>query len=371
VQILRYAACCLDMLGALGEHDDTEAAVLAALARAHSNDPDEGDGRAVWRRHVEASRVDPGRVAAHLAMTELLARDRWPAEAGRLDGYDVSRDLHDAVDRGGVAVCAGRVVLTHRRTRRTTGWTYAALHLGGLEVFGAVRPGRDGDPGGDADDIAALVEAARGGDRVTTLLRLVVDRFGPREFGLESALPGVGEDLLRATAEGLADRFVAAYDQLRADHHDTLTALAVAGTPLPTELRGPVEHALARRLEAAVGACTGSTDPDTYRLARAVARQSREQGVRIASPRAGAALGRAIDRAVAVAAGRPSPATVDAARGMVRLARELGQEVSLDVAQERVYDALTRPGPQDGSRELLAPLAQQLGVSPRPIDVPG
>jgi len=371
VQILRYAACCLDMLGALGEHDDTEAAVLATLARAHSNDPDEGDGRAVWRQHVEASRVDPGRVAAHLAMTELLARDRWPAEAGRLDGYDVSRDLHDAVDRGGVAVCAGRVVLTHRRTRRTTGWTYAALHLGGLEVFGAVRPGRDGDPGGDADDIAALVEAARGGDRVTTLLRLVVDRFGPREFGLESALPGVGEDLLRATAEGLADRFVAAYDQLRADHHDTLTALAVAGTPLPTELRGPVEHALARRLEAAVGACTGSTDPDTYRLARAVARQSREQGVRIASPRAGAALGRAIDRAVAVAAGRPSPATVDAARGMVRLARELGQEVSLDVAQERVYDALTRPGPQDGSRELLAPLAQQLGVSPRPIDVPG
>jgi Domain of unknown function (DUF3536)/Glycosyl hydrolase family 57 len=371
VQILRYAACCLDMLVALGEPGDTEAAVLATLGRAHSNDPDEGDGRAVWRRHVEASRIDPGRVAAHLAMTELLARDRWPAEAGRLDGYDVARDLHDAVDRGGVAVCAGRVALTHRRTRRTTGWAYAALHLGGLEVFGAVRPAREGDPHGDAGDVTALVEATRRGDRVTTLLRLVLDRFGPREFGLESALPGVGEELLRATAEGLADRFVAAYDQLRADHHDTLTALAVAGTPLPAELRGPVEHALARRLEAAVDACAGATDPDAYRLARAVARDAREQGVRLASPRAAAALGRAIDRAVAVAAVRPSPGTVEAARGMVRLARELGQHVSLDVAQERVYDALTRPGPEDPSRDLLAPLAQQLGVSPRPIDVPG
>jgi hypothetical protein len=372
VQIMRYAACCLDLLEALGEHDDTEAAVLATLARAHSNDPDEGDGRAVWRRHVDASRVDAGRVAAHLAMTELLARDRWPAAAGRLDGYDVSRELHEAVDRGGVAACAGRVTLTHRLTRRTTAWAYAALHLGGLEVFGAVRPARLGDgDAGDAGDVAALVEATRRGDRVTTLLPLVVDRFGPREFGLESALPGVGEDLLHATAERLADRFVAAYDQLRTDHHDTLAALAVAGTPLPAELRGPVEHALARRLEAAVDAGTGSTDPDAYRLARAVARQAREQGVSISSPRAAAALERAIDRAVAVAAGRPSPATVDAARGMVRLDRELGLSVSLDVAQERVYDALTRPGLDAATRDLLVPLAQRLGVSPRPIDVPG
>jgi hypothetical protein len=102
-----------------------------------------------------------------------------------------------------------------------------------------------------------------------------------------------------------------------------------------------------------------------------VARQAREQGVRISSPRAAAALARAIDRAVAVAAGRPSPATVDAARGMVRLARELGLSVSLDVAQERVYDALTRPGLDVATRDLLVPLAQRLGVSPRPIDVPG
>jgi hypothetical protein len=56
---------------------------------------------------------------------------------------------------------------------------------------------------------------------------------------------------------------------------------------------------------------------------------------------------------------------------MVRLARELGLSVSLDVAQERVYDALTRRGLDGATRDLLVPLAQRLGVSPRPIDVPG
>ena len=56
------------------------------------------------------------------------------------------RELHETVDRGGVAVCAGRVAVTHRRTRRRTRWTYAAVHLGGLEVFGAVRPAAGSAP---------------------------------------------------------------------------------------------------------------------------------------------------------------------------------------------------------------------------------
>jgi hypothetical protein len=370
VQILRYAACCIDLLAALGEADGLEEAVLATLAVARSNDPDEGDGRDIWQRHVAPSRVDPGRVAAHVAMTELLTGHRLPGGTARLDAYDVARDLDGAVDRGGVAACAGRVTLTHRRTRRTTSWAYAALHLGGLELFGAVRPA---DPDGtrDEQDVTALIDATRGGDRVTTLLRLVVDRFGPREFGLESALPGVGEELLRATAEGLADRFVTAYDQLRTDHHDALAALAVAGTPLPAELRGPVEHALARRLEVAVDACVGSIDPDCYQVARAVAREAREQGVRISSPAAAAALEQSVDRAVAVAAERPGPETVEAARGMVRLTRVLGLAVRVDGAQERLYEALARHDLDDATRELLSPLAHRLGVATHPIALAG
>lgn len=369
VQIMRYAACCLDMLASLGEQVPVDA-VLETLARAQSNDPDEVDGRQVWRRHVDPSRVDPGRVAAHLAMTELLAGGAAGAGGGteRLDGYDVSREVHDTVDRGGVAVCAGRVALTHRRTRRTTRWVYGAVHLGGLEVFGAVRPAAE--PDRDQVDVSALVESTRRGDRVTTLLRMVVDRFGPREFGLESALPGVGEDLLRATAQGLADRFVAAYDQLRADHHDTLAALAVTGTPLPAELRGPVELALARRLEAAVAACGGSTDPAAYRVVQALVREAREEGVRLASPAAAAALEQAVGRAVDDAAATPGGATVEAAVGMVRLARELSLDVRVDVAQEHVYDALRSDRLDDGARALLAPLARRLGVAARPLDLP-
>ncbi len=368
VQIMRYAACCAGLLAELGESPPVDD-VVAILAEAQSNDPDEGGGRDVWRRHVDTSRVDPARVVAHLAMTELLA---GAGDPGPVAGYEVAREMHDAVDRGGVAVCAGRVAVTHRRTRRTTRWAYAAVHLGGLEVFGAVRPAtEDGHDGRDAADVEDLLAATRGGARVTALLRAVVDRFGPREFGLEDALPGVGEDLVRSTADALADRFVAAYDQLRTDHHDTLAALATAGTPLPAELRGPVEVALDRRLRAAVAAAQGSTDPAAYRAVRSLVREAREEGVRPSSPVAAAALADVVSRAVDDAAATPDEATVERAVGLVRLVREVALDVSFDAAQERVHAALRDPRVGDDARARLAPLARRLGVSPRPLPLPG
>jgi hypothetical protein len=364
-QVMRYAARCLDLLAELGE-DPPVAAVLAELARAQSNDPGEGDGRAVWQRYVDTSRVDPGRVAAHLALVDVLAGD---VAAERITGFDADRELHETVHRGGVVVCLGVVALTQRRTGRTTRWAYAAVHLGGLEVFGAVRPASD-DPRRDREDIAALEAATRRGARVTALLRMVVDWFGPREFGLEHALPGAGEDLLRATADGLADRFVAAYDQLRTDHHDTLAALAVAGTPLAPELRGPIEAALARRLDGALAACAGSTDPVDYRAVRALAREAREEGVRLSSPRAAATLERAVTQAAAAAAESADPGAIVAATGMVTLARELALDVNLDAAQELVHAALGVDGParlDAECRRRLTPLARRLGIfAPRP-----
>jgi hypothetical protein len=367
LQILRYAARCLDLLAELGEptpHD----AFLDVLGEAVSNRPGEGDGSDIWRRQVEPARADGGRVAAHLALVELLS-DGFVDSAGVNDGgapaeevggYDVERDVTEGVDRGGVRACAGRLTLTHRRTRRTSAWVYGAVHLGGLEVFGAVRPGHE-DDALDKSAVTELIEATRRGDRVTALLRLVVDRFGPREFGLENALPGLSEDLLRATAQNLADRFVAAYDQLRSDHHATLAALAVAGTTLPPELQGPVELALARRLETELERCADATDPAAYRAVQAVAREAREEGVQMRSPRAAEALGRALVAAIDKAALEPSDGAVDAAVGMVRLARELGVPVDYGVAQERVYEALDA---SDGNHAPLQRLGAVLGLAP-------
>ena len=355
LQILRYAARCMDLLDELGEPPPVER-FLEVLAEARSNRAGEGDGRALWKRHVDPARADAARVAGHIALVELLDGDGVITELG---GYFVERELQDIVDRGGVATSAGRVALTHRRTRRRTVWTYGAVHLGGLEVFGAVRPAAE-QLADDEAAVAQLSDATRDGERITALLRLVTDRFGPREFGLESVLPGVGDDLLHATAASLADRFVAAYDELRTDYHDTLVALAVAGTTLPAELRGPIELALARRLESELAEAAIATDPAAYAGLRAIVREAREEGVQISSPRASEALGRALVAAVEEAAAEPEEAAVATAVGMVELARELGMPVDFGVAQERAYDAVTS---DPAVAETLRPLTRILGLA--------
>lgn len=366
VQILRYAARALDLIDEVGEEPPTEA-FLDVLAGARSNRLEEGTGRDVWDRYVVPSRVGPDRIVAHLALTQLLREGDDRTELG---GFAIEREVGDTIDRGGVTVTAGALAVTHRRTGRRTRWAFGAVVLGGLEVTGAVRPGHDGpdDPAGgplaDAREVAAFLDAARTGVRVTELLHLAVDLFGPREFGLESALPSEGGDVARAVADGLADRFVAAYDQLRADHHYALAALAVAETPLPPELRVPIEAVLARRLESEVDRAGGSADPAAYQGARAVARTAREERIRLASPRAAAALSRAVAHAVDVVTQDVTPQAVTAAVGMAALPVDLGLTADLGVAQELLYDALHDEGLTPGARARLAPLAAALGVAP-------
>ena len=60
VQVLRYAARCIDLLREVGEPRRLEEAFLDVLDGAVSNDPPRATGAPVWARHVEPARVDAG-----------------------------------------------------------------------------------------------------------------------------------------------------------------------------------------------------------------------------------------------------------------------------------------------------------------------
>lgn len=338
--VLRLAARALDLLAELGEPPPTEA-FLSALGEARSNDPDEGDGRRVWARHVAPLRVDARRVVAHLALVELLEQ---PRPEGDLAGFRVDWVRHGHQRRGAVALCAGRVRLLNRRTRRPGDFVYAAVHLGGLEVLGAVR-----EAGAGAEDgLDEVGHAFAAGEPVTAVLRRIGERFGPVEFDLSWALPEAAGQILDTVAGELTERFAAAFERLFADHRHTLDALAAAVYPLRPELRAPVELALRRRLVAELERAAGSLDPEAYRGAEAVARQARAHGVHLDAPEVHHLLARAIEAAVAgaVEAAKAGSATAaaDAALALLRLARALGLHPDVQRAQEIAYAALVGGG---------------------------
>ncbi|HEX7165744.1 MAG TPA: DUF3536 domain-containing protein [Acidimicrobiales bacterium] len=334
VQVLRYAARALDCLDDLGEQPPREI-FLRLLDEAESNVREEGSGRDVWRRHVEPADVPTDRAVAQLALAQLLEGRDPPPMVGAF-AVDVVDRGH--ADRGALAMCWGQVRLTHVRTGRATQHVYAAVRLGGLEVFGATRLAQGQR---DAEAFERLRSAFELGAPAMTLLRLIGEGF-ENEFGLQSSVPEGAEQILRTAAGRLADRFAAAYDRLYQDHRATLVALASAGYQLPPELRAPAELALARRLDAEIAAQEGSLDPDDYAGAIAIARDAKQHGVQLDTRRAAATLARLLDTAVERAVADPS--AVPSALTALAIGRELGIQVPLERAQEVVFLALEAAG---------------------------
>ena len=351
VQVLRYAARAMDCLAELGEAPPLER-FLEVLGQASSNVPEEGDGRRIWARHVEPARVDAERVVAHLVLVELLEGRRG---LRRLAAFDVEVRRHHHDERGALALCTGQVVLRHVRTGRRTEHVYAAVHLGGLEVLGITR---DVDALADEDAFESVHRAFEDGASLTTLLRVLGAGFGTREFGLESGLPDAPEQILESAAQHLSERFATAYEQLVTDHRAVLRTLASAEYPLPSELRAPVELALARRLEAEVAAQAGSIDPGDYATAVAIAHEARADKVTLDTPAARATFERLVARSVDEAIA--DPARVGAALATLDLAAELGVHPSLERAQEAVYDAIVGGAADPG----LEALGEALGLAP-------
>ncbi len=343
VQVLRYAARAIDLLAEIGEAGDVGDRFFARLAEARSNVDEEGDGVAIWHRHVEPSQASTPIASSRTSpLVSLLQHGELPTE---LAGFDVDAHPHQDAERGGLRGVAGAVVLRHRRTGRRTNHVYAAVHLGGLEVFGATRPV---DPERDPGSFAELADAVDRGERATTLLRLIAERFGPDEFVLDSALPDAAEQIVAGAAAALADRFAGTYEQLYGDNRPLLSALVGAGFPLPPELRAPAELALARRFEAAVA--DGRHD-----AAADIAEEARRAGFTMVTPRALSTIARTLAAAVTAAVAEPDEDTVGGALDVLRLARALDLQLDLDRAQEAVYDARADGGPAAGG---LAPLGR-------------
>jgi hypothetical protein len=365
IQVLRYAARCMDLLRETGDEPPADA-FLAVLDTAVSNDPDEGTGRRVWERHVMPARVPPARVVAHIALLELLdGLAPQPITAG----YDVVVADHGLAERGTLALASGTVELVHRRTGAAHRYVYAALHLGALEVVGACRAAGEAKAAAadraDLADLAELRAAFAKGTRLTQLLRLVTDRFGPDEFDISAALPDAPDRLLRTAAQTLADRFGAELDRLFTDHRDVFTALTAAGYALPEELRTPALLALARRLEASLAAVAEGPERAALAAAEAVVAEAAEIGVGLDVPAVRAAAAAAVDGAVARAVASRKRGDVALAVAVVTLIGRAGMAVDMARAQEAVYDVLVSE-PASG----LGRLGTTLGLAVGHLGVP-
>jgi alpha-amylase/alpha-mannosidase (GH57 family) len=113
-----------------------EADFLEILSRAQSNDPEAGNGADVYRRFVNAGRLDLESVGAHYAISSMF---RSYPDAGHIFCFDVHRHSYDIMTSGRGRFAVGRATLCSRITEECEDICFAVLHLGDQNLSAAVK----------------------------------------------------------------------------------------------------------------------------------------------------------------------------------------------------------------------------------------
>ncbi len=353
VQDLKYAGRVMDFLGEL-KIKPPRATFLEILAEAESNIPQFGHGADIYRRLVDGARVTMPHVAASLAIASLVDQ---PDERDELAGYAFTRGELQKQQHGRLILATARLDLAASATGKRQSYQAAAMHFGDVDFYCALKEFTNDD------EFRAATERLWAHFRTAslpTLLRVIQDEFGPRDYGLEHLLPEGRKRIYEIVFGQMVARFAEEYERLYEENRRNIEMLQEAGFELPTELRAAAEFTIARRFEHQLGRLE-QQDPSAYRDALQIANEVARHGYRINRASLQQRHEEMLTRAVRHAVAQPAAEHYTAALTLITIAQRLGLEANVERAQESVYEAMRGNGAAPaGLREL----ALQLKIAP-------
>ena len=354
LQTLRHAGRAVELTSEAGL-DPSVGRFVEILSEAKSNLPDRGNGADIFLRATGQSRVTPRRVAAHLAICDLIERDGQPPDSESA-GYVFRRSDFQKRRHGRVTLETGRLALEELSTLRRHEFALAAMHFGEIDYYCALRPFEGPEKFGEAE--ANLWSHFRTAS-LPVLLRVAQEQFGPEEFGPEALLPQGQGRLSRSVFGRLAERVMQEYEHLYEEDRRVVERLQEIGFQAPRELRLAAEMTLSRRLERELRE-QRSGDAD-YGPALELAREAARFGYRIDRTSATRVFEETLNEAARLFVARPTEENTRAARTLIAVGRELGLEANLERAQEIIYEAVLKGTPlSEEAREF----ALALGLAP-------
>lgn len=237
IQVLRYAGRALQLAReALGR--DLEEGFLERVGLAISNDPAEGDGRAIYEQYVRASSVDLEKVAAHYAVSSLYEQQDIEEE---VYSYRVTADRREKLVSGDAQMVLGRAHVFSSVTRETATATYALLYFGDHHVHGGYRTS------GEPDAYEKLVKDMRTPflDRdFPTVIRRIDGHFPNHTFSFKSLFSDTQRRILDKILESTLTEAETAYRELYRHHAPLMRFMSDLGLPLPEAFKTTAEYVL-------------------------------------------------------------------------------------------------------------------------------
>jgi hypothetical protein len=355
VQVLRYAGRLADQLSVLGVEGAT-ARLLGRLGEAHSNLAEKGTGADLYRTEVAPTSLDAKRLAAHISLAA-LPRD-VPAD-GELASYRFRLAKKQQARSGRITLSTMHVELEELATGAASAFASCAVHFGGVDLNCVLKP----YPGDEAYGAAVeRIWAAFGKGSLMTLLRIAEEEMGPDDYGLDTILPSVRDEVSRALFEELRERYAAQYEAIYQDARLSIAQFYEAGLPIPLELSSAAALALAYRFDEEIArAPVTSFDRRDFEAALAIAAEAERCGAALRRDAACRHFESMLLQLIHhVAAGstdeeHAGSSPVESALSLLGTASELGLSLRLYRAQERLLSALELGLPTSAAlEELLA-----------------
>ncbi len=237
VQVLRYAGRALQLAReALGR--DLEELFLQLLEEAESNDPGQGNGRAIYDRYVRPAAVDLEKVGAHYAVSSLYE----PIEpVTHVYSYLVTSEAREKFMSGDAQLIIGRAAVTSEITREFAVTTYAVLYFGDHHVHGGIRTFAS------ASEYNRLLTELRTAflDRdFPAVIRGLDSHFNRNTFSFKSLFSDTQRRILDRILESTLTEAETAYRDLYRHHAPLMRFMSDLGLPLPEAFKTTAEYVL-------------------------------------------------------------------------------------------------------------------------------
>ncbi len=242
VQILKYAARAIQLTKQVADVD-LENGFIALLEKAPSNEPQHGNGGAIYRAMVIPSVVDLLRVGAHYAVTSLF--EEYPTKA-KLYCYTVNSERYDLKEAGRLRLAIGKALIRSNITGQKAHIRFAVLHLGDHNFIGGV----DYLAKEDFDDMHKRIIVAFSESNVPEVIGLINYYFGASKYSLWHLFKEEQQKILNLVLQSTMGDIETSFRQIYDNHYPLMQIKNEIRLPLPRMLMTVVEFILNRDLSA-------------------------------------------------------------------------------------------------------------------------
>ncbi len=239
-QCLRYAARAMQL--ARRFQLDAEPELVQELEKAPSNLPQLKNGRVVWERIIQPSRVELERVLAHYAISLIY---RQPGSNGSVYSYEVERLDEEVRGRGNTHLAVGRLRVRSRLTGDEAEASFVVVHYGGLDFHTVLLSGQ---PKEGYDAFKQKLLDAYANDSMADVTTLAAQQFQGQAYHLDDLFADEQRRIIGIVLQDRFDHYRQSFQQLAEGDEDILNRLGMLHYPLPKPMQVAASLSLDHRI---------------------------------------------------------------------------------------------------------------------------